>query len=213
MRFLPCLVLLWIYLGAMAQDPEYTDFRGTRESFARIYDKVLRSDLTAFTIGGIGESVNKPVLTKIPAVKYGNDFISFDSANLRITIRAAVFTAAKHKLYYEGKFLTKIDGKAYFGNYTKVPQYGIASLLVLVGKDTVSIPPNAFADLYNPHFVYADGSGVLLSQDAVYLSLDKRRIYIYMLNKDEHGSYEVTWVIQDNRYLRRVIDYGFTPGR
>jgi hypothetical protein len=33
-----------------------------------------------------------------------------------------------------------------------------------------------------------------------------------MLNKDEYGSYEVTWVIQDNKYLRRVIDFGFTPG-
>jgi len=87
----------------MAQDPDYTDFRSTRESFARLYDKVLRSDLTAFTVGGIGESVNKPVLKKVPAVKYGDDFISFDSNDLHITIRAAAFVAAKHKLYYEGK--------------------------------------------------------------------------------------------------------------
>jgi hypothetical protein len=200
-------------MAVMAQDPDYTDFRSTRESFARLYDKVLRSDLTAFTVGGIGESVNKPVLKKVPAVKYGDDFISFDSNDLHITIRAAAFVAAKHKLYYEGKFLTKIDNKPYFGNYTKLPQFGIASLTVVVGKDTVLIPPNAISDLYNPHFVYSDASGVLRSQDAVYLSADKRRIYIYMLNKDEKGSYEITWVIQDNKYLRRVIDFGFTPGR
>jgi hypothetical protein len=111
---------------------------------------------------------------------------------------------------YDGKYLVRIDNRAYFGNYTKVPRIGIASVTVTIGKDTVAIPASAYADLYNPHFAYGDGSGIMKSQDAVYISGDKRKIYIYMLNRDDKGSYEVTWIIQDNKYLKRVIDFGFT---
>jgi hypothetical protein len=35
-------------------------------------------------------------------------------------------------------------------------------------------------------------------------------MYVYMLNRDDTGSYEITWVIQDRKYLRRVLDYGFS---
>ena len=44
---------------------------------------------------------------------------------------------------------------------------------------------------------------------AIVLSPDKKKIYIYMLNRDELGSYEVTWVIKDKQYLRRVVDFVF----
>jgi len=30
-----------------------------------------------------------------------------------------------------------------------------------------------------------------------------------MLSMDDRGSYEVTWVIQDKQYIRRVVDFGF----
>jgi hypothetical protein len=43
----------------------------------------------------------------------------------------------------------------------------------------------------------------------VYRSADGKRIYIYMLKRETGGSYEVTWVIQDKKYLRRIIDFGF----
>lgn len=210
MKYILSIFFLAINIFSFAQD--YTDMRSNRESFNRMSDKIIRNDLTAFTIGGIAESVNKPVLQKIPAVKYGDDFITYDSNNFQVTIKAKTFFVAKHKLLYDGdgKYLIKIDNKPYYGNYTKVPQSGI-SLTVIAGKDTVAIPPSAYADLYNPHFTYRNNSGDLQSQDAVYISADKRRIYVYMLNKDDHGSYEVTWIFQDNKYLRRVLDYGFTP--
>jgi len=30
-----------------------------------------------------------------------------------------------------------------------------------------------------------------------------------MLKREAGGSYEVTWVIQNGKYLRRVVDFGF----
>ncbi len=197
-------------MACVAQDAEFTDMRNNRESFSRVYDKEIRGELASFTIAGIAESINKPVLKKLPAIKYGNDFIRYDSNNLQITIQAGVFNSAKHKLLYDGKYLVKIDNKPYFGNYTRIPQVSIAAVTVVAGKDSIAIPATAWADLYNPHFTYIDESGIIKSQDAVYISPDKRRMYIYMLNRDDNGSYEVTWIIQDNKYLRRVIDFGFT---
>jgi hypothetical protein len=76
-----------------------------------------------------------------------------------------------------------------------------------VGKDTVPIPPTAYADLYDPKFSYSDG-GETRTRNGVYLSNDKHTFYIYMFNNDNGGS-EYTWIIRDKQYLRRVIDFGF----
>jgi hypothetical protein len=84
----------------------------------------------------------------------------------------------------------------------------VGSITVIIDKDTVAIPPTAYFDLYNPQFTFAEG-GNQKSNNGVYLSPDKRKIYIYMLSRDNNGNYEVTWVIQDKKYLRRVVDYGF----
>jgi hypothetical protein len=83
----------------------------------------------------------------------------------------------------------------------------MASLTILVGKDTVAIPATEFFDLYNPSFIYRDASGTERTLNSVYFSADKRTMYIYMLNKEDKGSYEVTWVIRDKKYLRRVLDF------
>ena len=93
----------------------------------------------------------------------------------------------------------KIDGKPYYGNYGKIPQVTIKEVTVITGADTVRVPQNALFDLYNP---------VFNSADAVYISADNRKLY--MLNQDSTGSYEVTWVMQDKTYLRRILDFGFS---
>ena len=206
------LTVLFFCYGflCLAQDQDWNDYRRKTESFSRIYDKSIRADLATFTIGGIEESLAQPPLKRLPAVQYGSDFIVFDSANIRVTIRSAVFLPTRHKLAFEAKHLVKIDGKPFYGNYGMMPNTGIGSVTLLFGKDTVQVPTTAFADLFNPGFTYRDASGNISSQDAVYLSSDKRTVYVYMLNKDETGSYEVTWIIQDKKFLRRVLDWGFS---
>jgi len=70
------------------------------------------------------------------------------------------------------------------------------------------IPPAAFVDIYNPDFTYADG-GVRKTYNGVYVSNNNRNIYIYLLINDGAGGCEVTWILQDRKYLRRVVDFGF----
>ncbi len=98
--------------------------------------------------------------------------------------------------------------KTYYGGYGTVPITYVSNIILTVGGDTVNIPPAAYADIYNINFTYAD-KGTQRSTNGVYRSKDGHRIYIYVFSKDNKGSYEVTWVIQDKQYLRRVLDYGF----
>lgn len=208
MRLISSFVLAISALSVTAQDVDFQDFRSKKESFTKMQEKDIRSELSTFAMAGIDESVGKQPLAAIPATGSGPNFIRFEGRNIQVVITAGPFEAAKHKLkLQEEKHLVKIDNKPFYGSFGIVPKNAIASILVMVNKDTVSIPPVAYADLYNPSFTYKDATGTVKSHNGVYLSSDNRKIYIYMLNTDATGTYEVTWVIQDKKYLRRVLDY------
>jgi hypothetical protein len=210
MRTLLFVLLIGCGFSASSQDREFPDYRSKKENFLRIQEKDVRADLASFTMGGMDESVGKGQLAGIPATNYGNDYITFSGGNIKVTITAGLFDPSKHKLqYYNKEHLVRIDGKPYYGNYGEVPKTTIGSIVVLIDGDSVHIPPAAYADLYEPDFTYRDATGTVKSYNKVLISPDKKKIYIYMLNRDELGSYEVTWVIQDKKYLRRVVDFGF----
>ncbi len=209
MRIAFSLLIFSFATRCLAQDTEFNDYRRKNEGFAHVSDKALRNDLASFTIGGLDESIGKGQLKKLPIIAHGSDFVTFDSNHIHVTIKAVPFFATKHKLAKESDHLVKIDNKPYFGNYGKIPASAIGSVSVIVNQDTVPMPASAWAGLYNPQFIYNE-NGILKTKDQVYLSPDKHTLYVYMMNRDDTGSYEVTWVIQDKKYLRRVIDYGFT---
>jgi hypothetical protein len=203
------VVFVSITCFCVAQDAEFPDYRSKKDMFTRIVEKDIRSDVASFSMGGIDESIGKLPLKTIPATAVGNNFITFEGENLQVKITGGTFDPSKHKLgYYEEKYLVKIDNKAYFGNYGKIPKTTIENVTVIIARDTIVVPPAAFNDLYNPIFSVTD-RGVQKSQNKVYLSADGRKIYIYMLKTEAGGSYEVTWVIQDKKYLKRVVDFGF----
>lgn len=193
-----------------AQDDYYPDYRSKRELFARIVEKDIRSDISTFSMGGIDEGVGKEPLRSLPVVDVTPNSITFGENNLKVTITTAPFDASKHKLGYmdEKKFLAKIDNKGYFGDYGKLPKTEIESVTLIAARDTIQVPKVAFADIYNP-MLYAKEGGNLKTNNKVYLSNDGKKMYVYMLKREAGGSYEVTWVFQDNKYLRRVVDFGF----
>jgi hypothetical protein len=194
-----------------AQSYDIPDYRNKKEGFKKVTDATIRSDLAAFALGGLDEAISKEPLQKVPIVEYGTDFIRFADSNIRVTINAGVFDKTKHKLYYyENKYLLRIDNKPYWGIYGDVPITTIESVTAVIGNDSISLPPIAITDTYEPRFCHANSNAnTYKCNSAVYISKDKRRIYIYMLNSDGTNGYEVTWIIQDKQYLRRVVDYGF----
>jgi hypothetical protein len=154
--------------------------------------------------------MGKQPLANIPVSNYGNNYIEFLEDNIHVKITSSKFEQTKHKFQYYDQYVVRIDNKPFYGVDGQMPGKKIESIAVAVGNDSVQIPPVAFADLYEPRFCGPDaGSGKIVCNTRLYVSNDKRKIYIYMLNSSGKGGYEVTWVIEDKKYLRRVIDYGF----
>lgn len=207
MRFVWCCLLVLTGRVCFAQD-EFPDYRSKRENFTKMQEKDIRGELASFTMAGIDESTGKLPLKKLAVKNYGSTFMTFEGNSIQVTVTVGPFVAAKHKLkLFDEKHLAKIDNKPYYGSFGAVPKTGIQAIAVLINKDTIQIPEAAFSDIYNPSFSYTD-AGTLKTLNSVYLSNDNRTIYIYMLSKDTAGSYEVTWVIRDKKYLRRVVDFG-----
>jgi hypothetical protein len=190
-----------------AQNEDMPDSRKKTESFERFRIPDIRADLATFTLGGISESVGALPLDKISYTSLANDSILFEGEGIKAKVKIAVFDPAKHKLSFDEKFLVRIDRRPYYGDYGNTPKTGISEVSLIINNDTVFIPPAAYSDLYNMRFTYSD-QGVERTRDAVYKSKDGRKIYLYLFSKDDTGSYEVTWIIQDKKYLRRVLDYG-----
>jgi len=200
-----------VSLSAYSQD-DIPDYRNKRESFKKMLEKDIRSDLARFALGGLDEAISKDALSQMEVLDYSSNSIKFGSGNVTVTIVSGNFDKAKHKLlYYDEKYLIKIDNKAFYAiKPGDIPKKTIESVTVTFGRDTLRLPATTFNDLYEPVFCKANtSSNTSKCNSAVYLSADKRKIYIYMLNSDGSNGYEVTWVIQDKQYLRRVVDYGF----
>jgi len=211
MRFVFLIALFYSSTLCTAQTEDLPDYRSKRDFFSRIGENDIRNDLASFTMAGIDESVGKPQLKTIPISEYTANSLSYEEDNIKITITTAPFNASKHKLGFydiEKKNLIKIDYRGYFGDYYKVPKRIIQNISLVIDKDTVAFPPTAYNDLYNPILTYNEG-GYQKSSNHVYVSADRHRIYIYMLKQEAGGSYEVTWIIQDKKYLKRVVDFGF----
>ena len=206
--FLLCSLLS---IGQDIQKPkknyEYQDTRRKTETFAKIPQE-LKAELSTFTFSGIDVGIKKEPLKKISFTAIGPDFMTFEAPDIKATITTAPFVAGKRRLDYDEGYLIRIDKKTYYGGYSTVPKTSIKSITILIGKDTVTIPPAAYADLHNLNFDYSD-KGTQRTTNGIYRSANPFRYYLYLFCKDKTGSYEVTWIIQNKKYLRRVLDYGF----
>jgi hypothetical protein len=202
----------YIFLSAIlfstfciAQD-DMPDSRRKTESFSRFHYQDIRPDLATFTLAGISESVGAAPLKKITYSSLTNNAITFDGDGIKAKVVIAPFDPKKHKLNFDEKYLIRIDRRPYYGGYPNVPTTYISEVSMIINNDTVLIPPIAYFDLYNLQFTYPD-KGVERTRDAIYISKDGHNVYLYLFSKDNTGSYEVTWIIQDKKYLRRVLDY------
>ena len=202
-----CILALGFHGFSQSKD-DIPDTRRKTESFIRVPEKEIKADLAYFTMAGIDESVGKGEIAKVPFTSVGTDSMEFTGLNMRAIVKTAKFEPSKHKLIYDEKYLTRIDKKTYYGNYGQLPVKYISKVLVMIGKDTVNIPASSYADLYNLNLSYSD-KGKQRSTNGIYLSKDKHTIYFYLFSKDSSGSYEVTWIIRDKKFVRRVLDYGF----
>lgn len=203
MRLVFCAILVLAGLICKAQD-DMPDLRSKRENLTKIPEKDIQSDVAIFSLAGLDFGMGRPPLRSMSIAELNNSFVKFDSANIHITVKAVPFTVDKYKMQYSEKYLIRINNKPYFGSYSKVPKMAVSAVNVVIDEDTVAIPATAYNDLFDPNFTVSGGGK---SYDAVYFSDDKHTMYIYLLCNDNMGGYEVTWVIRDKKYVRRIVDF------
>lgn len=198
---------LFFAVQSFAQSDDLPDSRRKTESFERFHNIETRAELAIFTLAGIGDGAPTTPMEKVPYSSLGKDSIVFEGKGIKAEVKIAPFDPAKHKLNYDEKYLVRIDRKPYYGGeYGKVPQTQITNVMLIIRGDTIAIPPAAYNDLFNLNFTYLD-KGVERTTDAVYISTAGQRVYLYLFSRNKKGSYEVTWIIQDRRYYRRILDY------
>ena len=198
---------LFFAAEAFGQSDDIPDSRRKTESFERFHNNDIRAELATFTLAGIGDGTPTTPLEKVPYTSLGKDSVVFEGNGIKAEVKIAPFDPAQHKLNYDEKYLVKIDRKPYYGGvFGKVPKTEISNVMLIIRGDTIAIPPAAYSDLFNLNLTYQD-KGVERTTDAVYISTTGQRVYVYLFSKDRIGSYEVTWIIQDRRYLRRILDY------
>ncbi len=208
LRFPISLLLVLTGSACFSQDLDFPDFRQKKDNFNKIREQDIRNDVASFALAALDESIGKPQLAGVPVKDFGLNFMSFQNDHIQVIIRTGIFTPSKHKLMKQEDHILRIDGKPYYGAIPGTPPHvSIESITVVVDKDTVAIPHEAYFDLYEPRFSYNE-NGATRTRNGVFLSNDKHTFYIYMFSNDNSGL-EYTWVIRDKQYLRRVVDWGF----
>ena len=190
----------------------------TAESFANLKDGVIKNEIAYFNIEGNfrteADSFLKTKLNEISFTNCTDSSITFLKGGLIVSIYSTKFDPNRSKLSYDSstnKFLTHIDDKPFWGTDGNIPKEKIKSIRFINEKYQLILPDSAISGLYEPNFCHIDKVTRKIESPycKVFRSLDKKRIYIYMLNSDGAGGYEVTWVIQDSKYYTRIVDYGF----
>ena len=84
----------------------------------------------------------------------------------------------------------------------------VKSVYFLHYKYMLQLPDSAFAGLYDPNLCLVNSTRKKpgISNCKAYLSKDRRRVYIYMLNGKGPRRYEVTLIVKDSKYYTRVIN-------
>lgn len=157
------------------------------ESFLKLHDGVIKNEIAFFSIKASNsqESLPKVRLNEIPLKKCSDNYTFFEKGNL-----------------FASEIIVSIESE----NIAQITQ--IKEVFFTHYKYGFSLPDSAINNLHNPVFCTKNTirGKPIASNCKVYQSEDERRIYIYMLNGQGQHRYEVTWVIQDDKYYTRVID-------
>ena len=142
---------------------------------------------------GIGGSMHRSritLLSDLPSTfqrSILDNEVKLTVSNFSVSIKTRTLSKKENKeLYY----------KCVWGTDTGEPKNVIQELSVLSGAEKIIIPKEDYVDLYRINLINS------------HLKTHKGYTYITMSNSDAAGSYEVTWVLKDNKYIRRFICIG-----
>lgn len=179
-----------------------------KEGFDYLPKGRLRSEIACFSSLAEDEKNNSIKPGKTIVNSSGDNHMTFKRENIVVTVKSSRFDKSKYKIRGDAEGnVWAINGKYIFGVDGGMPTTVIQSVTVIIGTDTLRLPPNAYANLFQPNFcAFGEVQEDQWGCPRIYISSDKKRIYIYSSHSDAAGAYEVIWIIQDRKYLRRVVD-------
>ncbi len=194
-----------------------------RESFWNLTDTTIRNEIASFNRKGDSikqqAAVKAVKLTEIPLVSCSDTVANFHLKSAYIHLYFSAFDTVGHPLTYSNrrhKVLTKIDGQPFWGTNGELPTRKVSDVFfVLHSHFLVDFPPAAFIGIYEPwpceweyHPVgkYVHREPLVTPNLRLLKSETGHHMYLYMLNGEGENRYEVTWILEDERYLMRVVD-------
>lgn len=201
-------IISYLLISCYAEAQEITDTRRKTESFKRLSPPEVRTEVASFAFAGISESAQAPELIKYSPTTISPDSMIIEAEGVFAKVVLQPFDPKAHKIIYDmdDKTPIRIDRKTYYGNYGKMPLTSVKSITLIVRGDTLEVPEAAYSDLKNINFSYSD-KGVQRTGNGVFINKDGSRVYLYLFSKEDRSGYEVAFVFQNGKYLRRVLDY------
>ena len=179
------LMMLMLNIG-FGQDDDRFIFKAN-ESFLNLPEGVIKNEIALFAKKAANYQISfaKPMLNEVLLKKCSDSFVIFEKGNI---YASELIISIESKNVGQSLFLKEV----FYTHY----KYGFL------------LPNSAISDIYDPVFCteYTKKDKPIASNCKVYQSEDERRIYIYMLYGQGERKKEVTWIIQDDKYLTRVID-------
>ena len=139
---------------------------------------------------------------EIPISEEKDKEIIFSNKAIEVKIVENKFDKNKHSLNYVKNYpnqISKIDGKDYWGTDGEIPKTEYKSITIKFNNSTLELPKDALENLYEPN----------LSSTKVNFDKVNNTIYISAMNSDGAGGYLVIWKIENGKYKKRFVAYGF----
>lgn len=138
----------------------------------------------------------------IPVIVQQADKVVLQGKVISIVLAKQPFDRTKNKLNYHKRHkdqLERINGKPYWGTDSGIPRTEYASMTVSIGTRKIMVPRQAFENLFEPN----------LQQTSANYDQQHDILYIYAMNSDGAGAYQVIWKIVKGAYKERLVVYGF----
>lgn len=221
-----CLIFFCCFaISCFGQDSLSVQELKARESFWNISDTTIRNEIASFNRKGDSikqhPAVKEVELIEIPLISCADTVSNFHLKSTYVHVYYSDFDVTEHQRIYADKnndTLLKIDNQPFWGANGKLPKRQVSDVFfVLHSHYLVDFPVEAFTGIYEPwpcEWGYQPvGKHVHrepLSTPNLRMFQSKKShcIYLYMLNGEGENQYEVTWIVQDGKYLTRVVDGG-----
>ena len=138
-----------------------------------------------------------PIIAK--GIAKGNTIV-FEGKEIQVVLTSGKFDKSKHSFEYFNDSPTgieEIDDELPYGTDGKMPTTEYRSIEVNIHGKRVSLPKDAYSDLYEPTF--------LTDHNSVYYDKESDILYIVANNNYAERPYKVCWQIEQGVYKGRKV--------